>query len=322
MSLFFAAPSFADSPITSTNFHTAYLDLNIVQKAVDTKVMDTEIANYLFKENPIDVKAAAINAMGWSSNGDNADKYSNIVYGKSIEDIDIEKLSGEELFNLGYLLAMDDYFNVEEASYMLQKSKEKLDNSFTVSIVTAIVYSQRKSNWADVWAAADNVIKDEELQHDLRPEAAKTIIDYMSLYSIRPVINPFANTTVIKLQIGDPMVWVNHNEYELDFGRRTKPELTDGQIFIPISPLIRAMGGNIAWDRIQRKVTIEFNSREIELWIGKNTAVINGESKQIDVPYISNSRTMLTVDFLKDNLGLNANWDETKKEITMPLVIG
>jgi len=68
--------------------------INIVQKAVDTKVMDTEIANYLFKENPIDVKAAAINAMGWSSNGDNADKYSNIVYGKSIEDIDIEKLSG------------------------------------------------------------------------------------------------------------------------------------------------------------------------------------------------------------------------------------
>lgn len=56
---------FADSPITSTDFYRAYTDVSIVKTAKEKGVMDKEIANYLHSsKNPIDVKAAVINALG------------------------------------------------------------------------------------------------------------------------------------------------------------------------------------------------------------------------------------------------------------------
>jgi hypothetical protein len=319
--LFLSTPVSADSPITSTDFHTAYLDLEIVKKAAEQGLIDNEIANYLASSNnPIDTKAAVINALGWDYDGrNNAEKYASIIYNKSIKNIDMESLNGQELFNLGYLMAMDNYFDTTTSSSILQKANEKISNSFTVSMVNAIVYSQQIMD-EDIWVIANKVIKNKELKQDLRPEAAKIIVDYMSLYSNEPVLNPYINKNVIVMQIGNPMIEVNDNTFELDFGRGTKPELKNNRTFLPIGPLITAMGGRTSWDGSLQKVTIELNSKKVELWIGKKTAIVNGVTKQIDVaPYTSNSRTMLPLRFISENLDLSINWNITNKEITLTI---
>lgn len=49
----FSINSFADSPVTSTDFSMAYEDEEIVKHAQKVKEMDKEIANYLFDEKTL-----------------------------------------------------------------------------------------------------------------------------------------------------------------------------------------------------------------------------------------------------------------------------
>ncbi|RYD03015.1 hypothetical protein N752_21635 [Desulforamulus aquiferis] len=273
--VFFPGTSFADSPITSTDFFKAYLNVDIVSRAADIKIVDTEIATYLASpDHPIDTKAAVINAIGWDANAkNNADRYANIVYGKSVNELNLETLSGEELFNIGYLMAMDNYFDTAKASDLLQRAKAKLSNSFTVSIVAAIVASQQlisqHGQWPDIWEPAGIVFNNQRLQRDLRPEAGRIIFDYMSLYSEEPVLNPYLDKNKIVLRIGSPVIVVNEKTYQLDTGSQITPELTANRAFLPISPLIKMLGGIISWDGTEQKVTIVLDSQQIELWIGE-----------------------------------------------------
>ena len=62
----------ADSPLTSTYFAASYYDYSIVSQAEVNRGLNDEIAAYLLNEdNPIDVKAAIINGIGWNYDGTN-----------------------------------------------------------------------------------------------------------------------------------------------------------------------------------------------------------------------------------------------------------
>jgi hypothetical protein len=75
---------FADSPLTSTEFYKAYLDVPIVKAAADNpKKLSEEAMAYLFDErNPLDVKIALINAVGWDV--ERLPTYSDYIMGTSI----------------------------------------------------------------------------------------------------------------------------------------------------------------------------------------------------------------------------------------------
>jgi len=320
--LSYATPCFADSPITSTPIYLAYDDVEIVTKASETGIVDDEIAHYLASpSNSIDIKAAVINGLDTDfKNKDNAERYSKIVYGKSVSELNIDSLNGHELFCLGYLMAVDDYFNTDKASELMQKARVKMSNSLTVGLVSAVVYSQQYINnqeqWTKIWTVTEEVINDKKLQQDLRREAAAIIVDYMSSYSEKPVINIFADENIIVLGIGNPILTINDIPFEIDLGRETKPELKNGRTFLPISPLINALGGTTKWDAKQQKVTILLEGDQIELWVGKNTIVVNGVERKIDVaPYLSNSRTMLPIRFIIENLGYEVKWDGETEEV-------
>ena len=108
----------ADSPVTSTPFHQAYLDIEIVGEAKTSGVLTEKTFRYLSSpEHPIDVKAAIINALGWNIEGKkNSRIFSELlarernVSLKTVQE-NFELLSADELFCLGYLQLMDDYFH-------------------------------------------------------------------------------------------------------------------------------------------------------------------------------------------------------------------
>jgi hypothetical protein len=195
--------SFADSPITSTEFYSTYLDIEIVEKAAQLQYVDEEIAQYLSNQsNPIDVKAAVINALGWNYDGkDMANEFTEIVFKKSVNELDLDSLSGSDLFCIGYLTCMSDYFNPEKALPILEKASQKINNSQTVSVITALVKAQiyLSSNWYKLWKVYESVINDEGLKNDMRPEALDIINDYMYLYSDCIGIEP----SVITLKTGE-----------------------------------------------------------------------------------------------------------------------
>lgn len=179
----------ADSPVTSTPFYEAYLDVKMVQRAHLEGVMGIEIAEFLTSpENPVDAKAAVINALSWKFEGKNNAElylyYLGLLYHMPVTEIDTDFLSADEIFCLGYLLAMDNYFHPEIAIPLLEEAHESMEDSFTVSIVLAIVKAQLAfdSDWCEVWKLTERVMENRALKQDLRPDATRIIIDYMILY--------------------------------------------------------------------------------------------------------------------------------------------
>ncbi len=130
---------------------------------------------------------------------------------------------------------------------------------------------------------------------------------------------------IITLKPGDPYMTVNGVKKEIDPGRGTKPVIIPkwGRTVVPIRAIVEALGGTIEWDGKERKVTINFNGTTIELWIDNPKARVNGVTKWIDEnnhdvkPIIINSRTMLPLRFVTENLGCNVDWDPKTKTITI-----
>ena len=187
--LLFQKISHADSPITATKFYEAYLVVKMVERAHLEGVMGLEIAEFLTSpENPIDVKAAVINALSWKFDGkSNAELYAYylaLLYHVSVTELDTEFLSADEIFCLGYLTVMDNYFHPEKALPLLEEAHKMMKESFTVSIILALARGQAVMDfdWCEVWRLTEEVLKNKELKHDLRPEATKMIVDYMVLY--------------------------------------------------------------------------------------------------------------------------------------------
>jgi len=184
--LFFSNLSYADSPLTSTTFYEVYSDYEIVKKARESGVMNEEFANYLHsKDNPIDVKAALINALGWDIDGKyNAEIYCSIVFYKNVKEINKMNLSGDELFCIGYMQVLDDYFNPEKGTPFLNKAVKKLKSSYTVAIINALAEAQKAmdDDWCEVWKLIKNVNSNENIEKDMREEATEIILDYMRGY--------------------------------------------------------------------------------------------------------------------------------------------
>lgn len=124
---------------------------------------------------------------------------------------------------------------------------------------------------------------------------------------------------VIILQIGNKNFTVNGQNRELD----SPPIIKNNRTLLPIRAIIESLGGTIGWDATEKKVTITLSSTNIELWIGKSTARVNGADKPIDstnpsvVPEIISGRTMLPVRFVTENLGASVGWDGATKTITI-----
>ena len=132
-------------------------------------------------------------------------------------------------------------------------------------------------------------------------------------------------TTTIILYVGNPMMYINGVEQEIDPGRGITPVIIPkwGRTIVPIRAIVESLGGTISWDNNERKVTINFKDVLIELQIDNPKARVNGIEKWIDPdnhdvkPTIINSRTMLPLRFVTENLGCDVQWDGTTKTITI-----
>ncbi len=317
--------AFADSPITSTDFYKAYLDEPIVQEADEAGVITQELAEYLAQEAaPLDIRAAVINAIGWKDDPEGkVDTYVRLAYGKTFSELDLSSLRGDELFVIGYLYAMDDYFDTESAEELLRSAKQNMKDSFTAALIHAIVKSQNpmlSSSWEEVWKIAAAVAFDERLNMDMRPEAAEIIIDYMVLYSDKKVINPFSTESRLLLQIDKQTFTLNGETFKIDPEYGTTPVLREGRAYLPVRFLTEAVGGVAHWHSSTNQVWVSTAHVQIEMTIGSDKVVVNGEERILDsAPFIAGNRTMLPFRFIAEELGFDVSWDDETKEIGLTL---
>ncbi|MEZ4812681.1 MAG: copper amine oxidase N-terminal domain-containing protein [Caldisericia bacterium] len=128
--------------------------------------------------------------------------------------------------------------------------------------------------------------------------------------------------TEMKFILDNKFYWVNNTKKG---PMPMAPLLAQGRTFLVIRYITDELGANISWDAALRKVIIvTFRGKVIELFIGKNTAIVNGIEILIDpedetvVPVIQSGRTLLPLRFVSDQMGASEIiWDDAEKAITL-----
>ncbi|MDP4179559.1 MAG: extracellular solute-binding protein [Bacillota bacterium] len=127
-----------------------------------------------------------------------------------------------------------------------------------------------------------------------------------------------ADGVKIILQLNNPKMIVDNVEQEIDPGRGTKPLILNDHTVVPIRAIIEALGGEVAWDESERKISIQQGNNTIFMWLDSYITEVNGESKNADIPLKSiNGRTMAPLRYIAENLNFNVDWDNDNKKITI-----
>jgi hypothetical protein len=190
--LFFLSVVTADSPITSTDFYEAYLHISEVEEANKVGVLSDKIAQYLLdSENSLDKKAAVINALSWDFDRKiNAYLFKRHLKAKYQvkDDIDslVKVMNDEELFCLGYMTVMDNYFDPEKSLIYFESASSSIRESYTFQIINALVKTQSlledQDKWCRIWTTINAVETNKELKVDMNTGGRKIILDYIKIY--------------------------------------------------------------------------------------------------------------------------------------------
>ncbi|HPS82736.1 MAG TPA: hypothetical protein PLA88_00350 [Bacteroidales bacterium] len=174
---------FADSPLTSTPFNTAYEGSSKVQEALNCNgVISEDLMKFLnSKNNSIALKVAVINAIGWNLEGQgNYVRYNDFLGNKKGKGA----LKAQNLLCLAYLKAMDNYFDCNDALRIADEALALNPKSYTFNIIHALIKAQVlfDVSWCELWNETDIVRKNNNLTMDMNAEAIRIIFEYMDLY--------------------------------------------------------------------------------------------------------------------------------------------
>jgi len=179
----FRSIALADSPITSTPIHEAYQDIGLVAKAsAENAVFDTDMLAFLADAaKPIDQKVALCSALGWQMKG-KAKRFSDHLSKRP--NWNPKQMSGDEMLVLSYLMALDDYNNMDLPLALVSKALARNKQSYTYRMIHALILAQKQfdSNWCKVFTTVAAVERNKSFRQDLRNQAVNIIFDYINLY--------------------------------------------------------------------------------------------------------------------------------------------
>lgn len=191
----------ADTTLTSTDFAVVYQDIDLVRHA-SKQGLDEQVFKALSDPKvPNDVRAAIVNALGWSFTGQqNAKAYLGYIASndrKKPSELMIADLTPEETFGLGYLLAMDNYSTqkamgaiggtgeVEQADALtlLDAAFDKLPNDFSVALIRSLAQARKAQisfDWCGVYKVVTGVIIGFPGERNMRSQAVEIVMDYIA----------------------------------------------------------------------------------------------------------------------------------------------
>lgn len=309
--------SFADSPVTSTPIYQAYLDQPIVQDAQETGAMTQHMADYLKNpEHPLDIKAAVINALYHQGTWDTrnyAEVYAKLVYQKELAQLKLDQLQGDDLFNLGYLLLLDNYTEPTKALTYLEKAQDQDPQSFTRSVILALAQAQGalldQDPASDPWLIARPILENAQLNPDMKAEALEIIRNYMKLYDQTAEVQDQqpdnAEAKALFLDWGnqqDVQVYIHGTSIAFDVAPRV--DTTTNRTMVPFRKIFESLGAQVWFDESTYSVVAQKGNVLMRLPINQSVAYINGQRIQLDAStQIVNRRTLVPLRFVSQALG-------------------
>lgn len=184
------AMSFADSPLTSTRFCQHYENYWAVIEAQEKGEMTPELISFLLdNKNPVEVRIAVINALGWNVDGTQnyniLAAFAIITGGYSSEKQFVKKMDGGTLIVMAYCKAMSDYFDVDKAVKMSKVAQRKDKKSLCVNFIAALIQSQKMMHdgkYSQISAVVNDVLGNPKYDRDMQSDAIKSVMEYISLY--------------------------------------------------------------------------------------------------------------------------------------------
>jgi len=83
-----------------------------------------------------------------------------------------------------------------------------------------------------------------------------------------------------------------------------------GVTMVPARFIAETLGATVSWDPRTSTATIAFSGKTIALTIGRSSALVNGQSVMLSAPAeIRNSRTMVPLRFVMEQLNAKVYWD-------------
>lgn len=184
---------FADSPLTSTEFYKAYMNVPLVQDALNCKGKITnEMLEFIYSDtNPLEEKLAIINAIGWNKNGMmnskmffmyvmNKKKYQS-EYGGDYMAFKWDA-TRDELICFAYMKALDNYFDVVDAYLIAGEAVIKYPDSFAVNMICNLIKAQGLTAYEEYCYSSKMFLslKDNpKLKLDMKKEAMTYVFEYM-----------------------------------------------------------------------------------------------------------------------------------------------
>ncbi|GAB2697813.1 copper amine oxidase N-terminal domain-containing protein [Paenibacillus thermoaerophilus] len=123
------------------------------------------------------------------------------------------------------------------------------------------------------------------------------------------------NNASIIMRIGSTSAQVGSDAVELEVA----PVMTEEQVtLVPLRFVVDSLEGELEWDPDIQLVTISHGGREIQLYIGKEVAYVDGNAVELDAaPEIVDGVTMVPVRFVSENLGQRVEWLPDTNQIVL-----
>ncbi len=102
-----------------------------------------------------------------------------------------------------------------------------------------------------------------------------------------------------------------------------QPPIADektGRTLVPLRFIGEALGAEVSWDKFTRGITVLKDEKSIFLRIGKTSAVVNNEVRELDqAPIVDEKtgRTLVPLRFVAKELGCTVLWDGKRRKITI-----
>jgi len=109
-----------------------------------------------------------------------------------------------------------------------------------------------------------------------------------------------------------PTLNLNGNELTTD----TAPIIKSGNTLVPIRVISENLGAEVSWDNATRTATVVKDGVTIKLTADKWSANVDGKSVAISWPVtLYNSRTLVPIRFVAENLGCVVKWDAKAEKV-------
>lgn len=124
----------------------------------------------------------------------------------------------------------------------------------------------------------------------------------------------------IELEVGNSVMIVNGNRMEIDpKNSAIMPKIVDSRVILPISAVVKEMGGTADWDAKTQTVTLgnRLGNIKMEIPIGSTKISVNGQVMIFEVPArIEQGRTFVPIRHV-EQLDCRVSWHKDTRSVTI-----